>query len=499
MTIPPPPPPPPWGTVASSWPAAPPPPPPPPPRRTWLIVVGIVGVTALALGLVAVVTRMLGSDGPDHPDAWDGRVIDLVDFVEAERDLDFDHPVQVDFLTDEEYSAESTTDPADSTAEDEEELERLEGQLRAVGVASGDVDLFSAFNDITDAGTLAFYDPQEQRIQVRGTEMTVGLEVTLVHELTHALQDQRFDLTRLDDEEDDVAAGAFRGLVEGDAGRVEDAYVEEALTDQERADYDAEYAAEVEASEEATSDVPPFVSASFGAPYALGEPFAQMLFNIDGNDEVDAAFDDPPFTEEHLFDPVTFREDEGAEDGLELGFEDDEELLDDGPFGTTSWYLFLAERIDPEVAFVAALGWGGDAYGVVERDGSTCVRLAFAGDTPEDEDQMRAALTDWIEVMPGGEAELDEVDGRSVLEACDPGADLDLELTGRSETALYVPSLWAYLQADASSVLEPEGARCYSRTVMDGLTYDQITDVEGTAFEGDAFQQELQAAFEACS
>jgi len=456
-------------------------------------------VTLLALGLVAVVTRALGSDGNDHPEAWDGRVVDLVHFVETERDLSFDHPVHVDFLTDEEYSEEATTDAADATPEDEEELDRLEGQLRALGVASGDLDLFSALNDITDAGTLAFYDPYDQRIRVRGTAMTVGLEVTLVHELTHALQDQRFDLTRLDDEEDDVAAGAFRGLVEGDAGRVEDAYVDEVLSDEERADYDAEYAAEVEASEEATADVPPFVTATFGAPYALGEPFTQMLFNIDGNEEVDAAFDDPPFTEEHLFDPVTFRDDEGAEDDLELGFEDDEEILDDGPFGTTTWYLFLAERIDPEVAFVAALGWGGDAFGVVERDGSTCVRLAFVGDTPEDDDEMRAALTSWIEVMPGGEADLDEVDGRSVLEACDPGPDLDLKLTGRSQTSLYVPNLWAYLQADASSVLDPDGARCYSRTVMEGLTYEQLTEVDGSALEGDAFQQKLQAAFEACS
>ena len=54
------------------------------------------------------------------------------------------------------------------------------------------------------------------------------------------------------------------------------------------------------------------------------------------------------------------------------------------------------------------------------------------------------------------------------------------------------------IQADASSVLDAEGARCYSQTVMEGLTYEQMTDVEGTAFEGDAFQEKLQAAFEAC-
>ena len=93
---------------------------------------------------------------------------------------------------------------------------------------------------------------------------------------------------------------------------------------------------------------------------------------------VDEAFGEPPFTEEHLFDPASFLADEGSE-SVELGFEDDDELFDEGPFGATSWYLFLAERIDPKVALNAALGWDGDSFAAVERDGATCVRLGVQG------------------------------------------------------------------------------------------------------------------------
>ena len=46
--------------------------------------------------------------------------------------------------------------------------------------------------------TLAFYDPRTQDVYVRGTDTTApATRVTLAHELTHALQDQHFDLRAL--------------------------------------------------------------------------------------------------------------------------------------------------------------------------------------------------------------------------------------------------------------------------------------------------------------
>lgn len=501
MTFPPPPPPPEWG--------APPPPPPPwagglpitsppsPPR--WRAVVGIVAVSVLVLGLVAVATRVLGGDsGPDHPQQWDARVLPIANFVQDERGLLFDHPVYVDFLSPADYTASATDDEASVTEDDREDLERYAAELRAMGVGSGEIDLFTAYNQVSDAGTLAFYDPTTERITVRGTEMTVGLEVTLAHEITHALQDQHFDLEQLRQETiDSSAAIVFRALAEGDATRVEEGYKTSELTAEEQAAYEEEYQGEIDASEEATADVPPFVSATFGAPYALGQPFAVMLANQGGNPAVDDAFVEPPTTEESIFDPASFLANEGEEE-LDLGFDEDQELFDPGPFGATTWYLVLAERIDPKVAFEAALGWNGDDYASFERDGVTCVRTGFIGDEPSDEDEMKAAIDLWVAAMPGGQATSREIDGHPGLEACDPGEDVDMKLTGRSDTSLYLPSLWGFLIADAASELEAEGTRCYARRVLDGLTFEQITDPDGVALQGDAVQASLVEAFQAC-
>jgi hypothetical protein len=484
---------------ADAWAALPPTLPPPVSARRWPTALGVAVVGVLVIGVVAVVTDRLGDDGPSHPDAWDPRAEHLVRFVEDERGLDFEHPVHIDFLTPEEYTTESTSGEDEVLPDEREELDRYAGELRALGVASGEIDLVAAFNQVSDGGTLAFYDPVDERVRVRGTEMSVGLEVTLVHELTHALQDQHFDLERLNQPDlDDGAAVAFRALAEGDALRVEDAYTEDELTEAEQTAYDEEYAEELADSEDATGDVPEFVSATYSAPYALGQPFVTMLLNRDGNEGVDEAFESPPFTEEHLFDPASFIADETSET-VELGFEADDEVLDERPFGATSWYLFLAERIDPKVAFEAALGWNGDAAGTVERDGTPCVRVAFDGDAASDEDEMASALEAWVAAMPGEDAEVLEVDGHPVLEACDPGEELDLELTGRSETSLFLPNLWGYLVADAASLLDADKSRCYAQTVVDGLEYDDIVDPDGTAFSDEGFQDSLTAAYEACA
>jgi hypothetical protein len=467
------------------------------PRPRWLVPLGVgIGAVFLA-GVVAAFT--IGDDGPDHPDSWDPRVADLAAYVEDERDLDFDHPVHVDFLTPAEYSAASTGDPDPAAEEQErEEYDDYAGQLRALGVASGDLDLYEAFNRVVDSGTLAFYDPVEERIHVRGTEMTVGLEVTLVHELTHALQDQSFDFDRLRDPTLDAGAStSYRALVEGDAVRVENAYIQEELTEEEREAYDEEYAQELADSESATSDVPPFIEARFGAPYALGQPFVTMLFNQGGNDRVDEAFEAPPDREEHVFDPASYAASEQAEE-IDLEVPDDVDVLEDGSFGAVSWYLVLAERIDPKVAFEAALGWNGDAFRAYERDGAVCVEAAFVGDTDADEDEMRSALEAWAASMTGTTAEVTDADGHPALKACDPGASVDLELSGRSATSLYLPNLWGQLIADASGLLDPGESRCYARAVLADLTFEEVTDPEGAAFAGDEFQQSMGDALEQC-
>jgi hypothetical protein len=328
--------------------------------------------------------------------------------------------------------------------------------------------------------------------------MSVGLRVTLVHELTHALQDQHFDLRHLieDAGDDSSQATAHRGLAEGDALRIEDDYVGQELSKEDKAAYEQEYQGEVDSSEQATTGVPPFIEATFATPYALGAPFVTMLFDDGGNAGVDRAFREPPATEEDLFDPASYLlHEEAKKTDLDLH---GVKVQEEGPFGTPSWFLVLAERIDPNVAFEAALGWGGDHYAMFQRDGVTCTRAVFQGDTEEDEQEMGAAIDQWLAALPGGKAKRIDIEGHPGLEACDPGPDVDMKVTGRSTDVLVLPNVWGYLVAEAAPQLGGQGSRCFAGHILAGFTYQQLGNPTDEAALTQEVAQRAVTAYTAC-
>jgi hypothetical protein len=432
-------------------------------------------VVVLAAGITAVLLR---SAEKDHPSEWDPRVLDLVNFVQRERGALFDHPVAVDFLTPEEYSEGIRTDEEGLSEEEKAETEQFEGVMRALGLLSGDADLLEASNDLSDAGTLAYYDSFDERVVVRGTEMTPGLAVTLVHELTHALQDQVFDLDRYQEGDEEASSGesfAFRALIEGDAHRIEEIYLG-TLDPEVRDAIEEEEGAGLEQFEEA--DIPDALTALFGSMYGLGEAFVTLVDVTDGQ-SVDAAFADQPTTEEQVFDPFEYL-DRGGPVPVDMPESDGEDPFDGGDFGAVSLMVVLAERIDPRQALVAATGWGGDAYTVFPRDGRTCIRLDVTGDTPDDTTELADALAAWVDAAPAGVATTSREGDLVHLESCDPGADVG-EGSGGSIAAVQLAVSRVYvavgfLQAGGGE----EQARCMSRAVVDAFSEEELTAEELT-------------------
>jgi hypothetical protein len=430
-------------------------------------------VTMLSAGITGL---LLFEPKEEFPEEWDPRVLDLAQFVERERGALFDHPVPVDFLSAEEYSERTRTDEGVLTDEEKAEMEQFEGAMRALGLLSGETDLLEATNELTDSGTLAYYDSFEERVVVRGTEVTPGLAVTLVHELTHVMQDQVFSLDRYNEEEDEVTTGqtfAFQSLVEGDADRIEARYVE-SLDDATQEAIDAENEAGLDEFEEA--GIPDALASLFGAPYGLGDAFVALLEATEG-ESVDAAFEDPPVTEEQVFDPFEYL-DGDALTPVDEPETDGDEPFDGGDFGAVSLMIVLAERIDPLQALVAATGWGGDAYVLFPRDGRTCFRLNVTGDTGDDTTELENAVAEWVAASPG-DAQSTSREGDIVrLESCDPG-ETAAEGTGGSMGAIELAVARTYV---AVSILEEgaeeDQARCFSSALVGGLTLDELAAEE---------------------
>jgi len=437
-------------------------------RLEWVTALGIVVV--LAAGVTAVVVRRAE---PGYPKEWDARVVDIAHFVERERGALYDHPVPVDFLTPEEYSARTRTDEGSLSDDDKAEIDQFEATMRALGLLSADTDLLEATNDLTDSGTLAYYDSAEERVVVRGTEVTPGLAATLAHELTHVLQDQVFSLDRYDEmDQDKVTSGqsyAFGALVEGDADRIGELYTDS--LDQAAQDaIDAENDAGLEDFESA--GIPPALTSLFGSTYGLGDAFVAVLESADGQ-SVDAAFDKPPVTEEQVFDPYEYIQGHGP---VPVGgpTTDGQDPYDEGDFGAVSLMIVLAERIDPRLALTAATGWGGDAYAVFPKDGRTCIRLDVTGDTPAETAELADALTAWVAATPGGGASTSR-DGEIVhLESCDPGPAA-VAGTGGSRDAVQLAATRMYVtQQGLDEGASLRQARCFASALVVALTDDEL-------------------------
>jgi len=124
------------------------------------------------------------------------------------------------------------------------------------------------------------------------------VRVVLAHELTHALQSQRFHI---------VMGGAddlrLRSVVEADAMRVEDAYAKTLPKDEQRA---ARRGNSITGEARTTLDsVPAAVVDTTMAPYALGPLLVHDVFAQRGNAGVDELLKAPP-TEQVLIDPWSF-------------------------------------------------------------------------------------------------------------------------------------------------------------------------------------------------
>src|SRR6185436_18525098 len=136
-----------------------------------------------------------------RPAAWDPRIEPIAHEVEQLRHLRFRHPVPARFLSDRAFRKEVTSDEH-LTAEDRRRDRVSEAELRSLGLVEGPFDLRTTVDDVQGSDVLAFYDSDRKRIVVRGKHLDAEHRVTLAHELTHGLQDQHYDLTKLQDAAD---------------------------------------------------------------------------------------------------------------------------------------------------------------------------------------------------------------------------------------------------------------------------------------------------------
>ena len=325
-----------------------------------------------------------------EPSSLDAVVLDIEQFVERERGLKFKHPVDVNLAGEGDFQNRLLADFGKQRAA------IVEGQqvLTALGLVPPGFDVVNEERSLLSVGVVGFYDPESKELVVRGTEITPFVREVLAHELTHALDDQWFDLNRPQlDNADDESKFGFTGLAEGNARRIEDAYVASLSRSEQTEAAVAQESLLLQHPE--IFDLPPILLALVQAPYDLGPPFVEALLGAGGQSRLDSAFVTPPVTSEQIIDPKRYLSGEGpvavpapTADGASANV---------GVLGAFLLREMLFDSLPSDAEVQRAIaGWGGDSY-VTWTDGSgqSCVRDTFVGDTPGDTVELVQAITDW--------------------------------------------------------------------------------------------------------
>jgi hypothetical protein len=395
------------------------------------VVAALLALLLVAIALAPAAAAAAAAKQPSPsttapvPKKWDPRLKPIADEVAKLRKLDFEHPVAAQFLDDAEFEKKVSIDRGKLSKQDKEDVERSTAQLRAVGLIGPDVDLVDAVSSSQTAGVLAFYDPKTKRITVKGTNVDdVATRVTVAHELTHALQDQHFDLQKLDKQAAaDHGSTALQTVVEGDAVRIQNAY-EQTLSSAEQQKYESENAAVSQQAQDQikAKGVPDTITVIFQAPYALGESMLDAVLAKDKEAGIDALFRDPPTADSSFVTPSTLLDHRTFQKvktpALQAG-----EKQEGKPdvFGALSLYQVLASRLDNATALSAADAWDGDAMVTFERQGQTCLRATFAGKGTKGVGTITDALHQWAAQVPAGGATVEGGGDRVTLTACDTG------------------------------------------------------------------------------
>ena len=296
---------------------------------------------------------------PEAPARRRASIATIARRVEDIRDLKFKRLPEIRTVTPAEAKREGLSELTDkdavATQRSSEEVLKLLGLIPTAST------LRDIQGSIFGEAVAGYYDPRRKRLTIVEQEGGSSAldEITIAHELVHALEDQRFGLTEPKGDTDD-GDSARQALTEGTATAVMFDYALKHLRDPESL-------GDLGDGEDGTEGLPPYVREALTFPYFKGRVFVNELYRLGrGWQLVDLAlrFRPPASTEQVLHpqdyievnQPLAVRLRVGA--ALGRGWR----RVAAGSIGEFDSEELLRPVQEPDAARAAAIGWGGGRY-----------------------------------------------------------------------------------------------------------------------------------------
>jgi hypothetical protein len=330
-----------------------------------------------------------------------------------------------------------------------ERLAAEETIAKMLGLVPPSMDLMAVTMSLLEDQVGGFYDPASNAFYLMETFTGGVAKVILAHELTHALDDQLYDidgtLAKYFDDRDRSAA--YMAVVEGSGTAVMSQWTMSHISEIDPRDL----AKAATMGSDSLESAPAVVWKPLLAAYTQGQSFLQKGYRrLKRTEELSMAqvtqraFQDPPRSTEQILHPEKYWDPEKLDEPKALPepapTPEGWDLLDSSALGELHLALMTEEPKEIDfsnqmaLAFLsytnkAASGWGADRVDLYGRGSARVLKLTTTWDTPEDAAEFVGALEERLLAWRAALAELDPEE---------LGSGVAIEYAGEESSAVVV-------------------------------------------------------------
>lgn len=421
---------------------------------------------------------------------------DLCRYVEKARGLDFKHEVPAGVRTVDDLR-KLWADEMAKTMPDEKLL-AIQKTMVKMGLIPKELVLKDLLVEFYSQAVAAYYDPEKKelfvidRSEVKDKSPLAALNemfmrmlgvkeglMYCVHELTHALQDQHFDLMTMpmDLQDQDDCVTAVKSLVEGEANLVMYEYLGEKMN------MDADGFMEMSGGQlfdssqqtgsEKVDSAPAILREGAMFPYTVGLKFCHEVKKAGGWEALSKVYDDLPSSTEMIIHPEKYLDGERdfpqavKIDGLEKALEGWTELSHNvmGEFQTQVLFRTVMPKVKKSSVKTVCAGWDGDWYAVYERpkDGRLLLVWVSTWDTEDDAAEFATAYRKLLGRKYEG---LEEVESTETLYVADAKEEGHVGVERKGSDVLIIEGC------------DAEQGRALAQAIWSGLKKSEVREVQ---------------------
>jgi hypothetical protein len=332
--------------------------------------------------------------------------------IESMRGTKFQHPVKV-LVADKKTFLEYARKRQEAT-ETPERRDRDESIAKMLGVVPADMDLRAVLEKLLEEQVGGFYDPPTRSFYLMESFGGDLARIILAHELTHALDDQCFDLDgtlkSLGQQTD--REFAFAAVVEGSGTAAMNQWTVQHLASIDK----KALMASQDLGTQGLAEAPPLLWKPLIAAYLRGEGFLIRTAGINlamkaaTTDDIRSAFQNPPRSSEQILHPAKYWNPEQRDEPRKIELDtstlaDGWKVLGEDTLGELYLGLVTTPRekrkgfdaknplsvLGIEYTNQASEGWGGDRALLLGKGELRALFLVTAWDSAKDAAEFRSA------------------------------------------------------------------------------------------------------------